>query len=246
MQRFGTITVVGGGCYGAFYVRQLGRAAAAGALEYGRVVVVDRDPACRVARAPDAWPPRVELVVQEWTTYFDAYLSAAAGSGAAEDDAIVPSPLMPHLLYEWLLRRARERWPGRVVETRPIGRQPDVPWQRGAPDGTHYVSFAEWTCPINCIEPATCPAIRGPRTWSLPPALHAYARAERERGRNLAGPIIFHCTHRAFGVGMIDARDVVAADALVACAGASGTADILVATTSHCHGAVNLLGIGEA
>src|SRR5512133_265768 len=48
--RFGTIVVVGGGCYGSYYVRQLTRARDAGAIEYGRVLVVDRDPDCRVAR----------------------------------------------------------------------------------------------------------------------------------------------------------------------------------------------------
>ena len=48
-QRYATIVVVGGGCYGGYYVRQLDRAARAGALEAERVVVVDRDPACAVA-----------------------------------------------------------------------------------------------------------------------------------------------------------------------------------------------------
>ena len=49
-QAFGTIVVVGGGCYGSYYVRQLGRAVAAGALVCRRVLVVDRDANCRVAR----------------------------------------------------------------------------------------------------------------------------------------------------------------------------------------------------
>jgi hypothetical protein len=49
VQRYGTIVVVGGGCYGSYYVRQLGRASSADALSAERVLVVDRDPACRVA-----------------------------------------------------------------------------------------------------------------------------------------------------------------------------------------------------
>lgn len=253
MQRYGSIIVVGGGCYGAYYVRQLGRAHAARRLAYDRVIVVDRDPACRVARAlressaevlaPGAPPP--ELVTREWPAFFEEYLGRAASDGGAVSDAIVPSPLMPHLMYEWLLARARARWPDRRVETRPLGRDPNVPWQRSAPppDHTHYVSFAEWMCPINCIEPPMCPEIAGPRTWSLPPAVRAFVAAERERGRNLAGPVIFHCTHRAYGVGMFDTRDVLAADRLVAAAGAGGPVEVLVGTVSHCHGALNVLGI---
>src|SRR5256885_369782 len=46
---FGTIVVVGGGCYGSYYVRQLGRAAAAGAADWDQLVVVDRDAACPFA-----------------------------------------------------------------------------------------------------------------------------------------------------------------------------------------------------
>jgi hypothetical protein len=244
---YGTIVVVGGGCYGAYYVRQLGRARLAGRIAYERLVVVDRDPACRVAldAGGEAAGASAELVVEEWTPFFARYLAgAAAAPAAAARDAVVPSPLMPHLLYEWLLARARERWPHRAAGTVPLDSVPPTPWERAAPDGTHYVSFAEWMCPVNCVEPARCPATRGPRSWSMPPALAEYAAAERRAGRPVEGPLVFHCTHRAYGVGMIDVAAAVAADASVAAAGAAGAARVLVATVSHCHGAVNLLALG--
>lgn len=243
-QRYGTIVVVGGGCYGSYYVRQLGRAAQAGALSWKKLVVVDRDAGCAVARdatlhaAPSGSMPAPELVAAEWREYFAGFLP-----GAAADDAIVPSPLMPHLLYDWLLTRARERWPGRRIASRPLERAPEVPWQRAGADGTHYVSFAEWTCPINCIEPARCPHTRGPRDWSLPPTAAAYVAAERARGVPLHGPLIFHCTHRAWGVGMIDAADVLGADAALRGLAAAGPATVLVGTMSHCHGALNCITI---
>lgn len=248
MQHYGTIVVVGGGCYGSYYVRQLSRAAKAGALDFERLLVVDRDANCRVAletgeAATEGDTPAPVVVVSEWTGFFDSYLAGAARDGAGAD-AIVPSPLMPHLMYEWLLERARRRWPDRLVETRPLESEPPMPWQRRAEDGTHYVSYAEWTCPINCVEPATCPAIRRPRSWSMPPGVRAYVDAERARGRELAGPVIFHCTHRAYGVGMFDTSAVVAADRLVEQAGDEGSAEVLVGTVSHCHGALNVLAIG--
>ena len=246
--RYGTIVVVGGGCYGAYYVRQLGRARVAGRLTYARLVVVDRDPGCRVAaeaRTPELRDAGAEVEVAEWTPYFARYLGAAAAAPhEAADDAIVPSPLMPHLLYEWVAARARARWPARAVATVPLGAPPPTPGQRAAPDGTHYVSFAEWTCPVNCVEPARCPATRGPRSWTMPAALGEYADAERAAGRAVVGPLVFHCTHRAYGVGMIDTRAVVDADALARDAAAAGPARVLVATVSHCHGAVNLLAVG--
>jgi len=244
-QSYGTIVVVGGGCYGSYYVRQLARAAAAGALTCDRVLVVDRDPACQVARAgPGGAPVPVELRTSEWGEFFATYLAAAAAEPRGADrDAIVPSPLMPHLMYDWLLARARARWPHRSVGTVPLATPPGTPWQQGVPDGTHYVSFATWMCPINCVEPARCPHTRGPRNWSMAAAIPDYVADENAHGRATLGPLLFHCTHRAYGVGMIDTRDVVAADAYLAGAAAGRDARVLVGTVSHCHGALNLMAI---
>ena len=248
-QHYGTIVIVGGGCYGSYYLRQLGRAARAGALTVERVVIVDRDARCRVAAELSADEPfEVEVAIEEWTPFFDAYLDGAAARISSDSqnapDAIVPSPLMPHLMYEWLARRARTRWPQRAVETRPLDAPSGIPWQRRGEDGTQYVSFAEWICPVNCIEPALCPVTRGARSWSMPPAVLAATDEARRNGRNLAGPVIFHCQHRAYGVGMFDTGDVVAGDALVQRVAEAGAVEVLVGTVSHCHGALSVLSVG--
>lgn len=234
---FGTIIVVGGGCYGAYYVRQLCRAASAGAIRANRVLVIDRDPQCRVVREPEAEPVLdVQVVVREWTAFFDEYLrTSAADSSSAAHDAIVPSPLMPHLMGEWLVRRARERF-GDRVSTRPFEDVPDVPWKRAGADGTHYVSFATWMCPVNCVEPRVCPHTRDVRTWSMPASVDEYAR----RGSNRESAVLF-CRHRAYGVGMFDTREVLDADERIRAGGEHGEADITIGTVSHCHGALTRL-----
>ncbi len=239
-QAYGDIVVVGGGCYGSYYVRQLRRARAAGALDWQRLLVVDRDTDCAVARDGGA---DLTVVGRDWALFFHQYLGEAAGRGASADapDAIVPSPLMPHLMSHWLVSRARARWPGRGIRIAPLEGALDVPWQRPGADGTHYVSFATWECPINCVEPRTCPHTRGPRAWSLPPTVQAFVETARLRGRRIDGPAVFHCAHRAYGVGMFDVRDVVAADALVARVAEGRAAEVLVGTVSHCHGALAVL-----
>ena len=248
-QAYGTIVIVGGGCYGSYYVRQLTRARRAGVIDWTRVLVVDRSSNCRVAReltADDCGAEGVQIVTAEWRAYFSHYLAEAClEPGSADADAIVPSPLMPHLMFDWLRDRARERWPHRHVEASALPRQPAMPWQRATQGGTHYVSFAEWVCPVNCIEPPMCPVIRGPRSWSMPPAVRAYVEAQRARGDPMVGPVLFHCTHRAYGVGMFDTREAVAADRVVQDAGTGGPASVLVGTVSHCHGALDLLSIGR-
>jgi len=234
---YGTIVIVGGGCYGSYYVRQLDRAREAGAISFEKVLVVDHSAECAVA----AIESDAEIVIAEWTDFFDDYLGSAPEDNR---DAIVPSPLMPHLMYQWLRDRARSRWPQRMVETRALTLEPDTPWKSATPDGTFYASFATWTCPINCVEPRLCPHTRGERTWTMPSAAVELVERSTAAGEPLQGPVIFHCSHRAFGVGMFDTRDVVAADRLVQRVAADSAANVLVGTVSHCHGAFNILHVG--
>src|SRR5688572_9686706 len=80
-QRYGRIVVVGGGCYGGYYVRQLLRAERAGALTWDELVVVDRDPSCAVSALPiDDRPPRLRLVESDWHEFFAQYLASAAAA----------------------------------------------------------------------------------------------------------------------------------------------------------------------
>lgn len=239
--RFGEIIVVGGGCYGTFYAGQLAKAAARGKVAFERVTIVDRDPECRAVRELGDVPGRA-YAFAAWTEYFDQRLAGTRGSADAPD-AIVPSPLMPHLMFEWLLRRARTRWPGRRVMVSPAAEPLGTPYDVLAPDGTRYTSFADWMCPVHCIEPLTCPIIAAPRTWEMRDAL-ATAAERMGRSRPTAGPVVFHCRHRVHGVGMFDVAEVQAGDELVAAAGESAAVDVLVGTISSCHGAVSVLTIG--
>jgi hypothetical protein len=241
---FRDVVIVGGGCYGTFYAGQLMRARERERATYRRLVVVDRDPRCQFTREIGE-SDNTELRVQEWGEFFDRYLADASPVLPGEPgDTIVPSPLMPHLMYEWLVRQARARWPRRRIETRPVPTGPGTPYDVNAPDGTRYVSFADWTCPTHCIEPAICPIIRAPRTWEMADALGGLAR-RLDLARPTAGPVLFVCEHRVFGVGMFDVTAVLAGNATVASAGSSGSpVDVLIGTVSSCHGAVNLLRLG--
>jgi hypothetical protein len=241
---FRDVVIVGGGCYGTFYASQMARARERGRAVYRRLLVVDRDPGCRFAREVGVNETQ-QLIVEEWGNFFDRYLSRVTPPVAEEPrDTIVPSPLMPHLMYEWLVRQARTRWPNRPVETRPVPSGPGTPYDVSAPDGTRYVSFADWICPTHCIEPAICPIIRAPRTWEMSDALEGLAR-RLDASHPTAGPVLFMCEHRVFGVGMFDVGAVLAGDELVAIAGESRSpVDVLIGTVSSCHGAVNLLHLG--
>jgi hypothetical protein len=240
-QHYGTIAVVGGGCYGGYYVRQLRRARERDAITFERLIVVDHDEDCAVARerAGD-----VEIVVSDWSEFFARFLGG--DFFPHENDAIVPSPLMPHLLFQWLEQRARDRWPSRRVTIEMPGAVAGVPWQKEGGESTRYVSFAEWMCPVNCIEPRICPHTRDVRSWSLPPSVAAHVETARAAGEPLDGPAIFHCTHRAYGVGMIDVSSVLESERMLAESVEHGAGRLLVGTVSHCHGALGVITIGNA
>ena len=269
-QQYGTIVVCGGGCYGGYYVRQLARARAAGALTVAQIVVVDRDPQAPMALLVDAirrddvaaiarhaWRMRradggdsedigvstyralpIVSVASEWQPFFADWFGAAiADPDATRHDAVVPSPLMPHLLADWVGSRVTEHRPGSAVARSPLSAVPDTPWQRGAPDLAHYASFATWMCPINCIEPPRCPETRGPRDWTMPAAVQRAVAQATERGTPYDVVALFHTTHRHYGVGMFDAAAAIEADAAIRAA-AAGSMRLLVASVSHCHGAL--------
>jgi len=256
------LVIIGGGCYGTFYTRQLERARARGVLTCNRVLVVDRDPACQVTRELPPAPDR-KLVVQEWDGFFDEFLATAllprgpaappsphplspsppCGEGG-RPSYIVPSPLMPHLMFNWLMRRARVLWPGREVTQQPLTDPVGTPYDTLAPDGTRYVSWADWLCPTHCIEPATCPIIRAPRTWEMSET--AARVVERlSKSREVFGPALFVTRHLTDGVGAFSVGDAVAAEQLLRAAGASGRpSSLLVGTVSACHGALGVLELG--
>ncbi|MDZ4674827.1 MAG: hypothetical protein SGI84_10255 [Gemmatimonadota bacterium] len=232
---FRDIAVIGGGCYGTFYAGQLAEARDRGRLTYRQVLVVDRDPDCQAVRELEPREDR-ELVIAEWDEFLDTFFTAPTDPTDL-DDAIVPSPLMPHLMAGWLERVARRTWPGRAVSQQPLPAVVGTPYESSGPDGTRYLSFADWICPVHCIEPLTCPVIRGPRTWELSDTLVTFVRQQE-----LAGPAIFLCRHQAFGVGMFLATEARDGRRALETAGRSGgVVQFVIGTVSRCHGAVSVL-----
>ena len=113
-----------------------------------------------------------------------------------------------------------------------------------APDGTRYVSFADWLCPDPLHRAGDLPGDPGAADLGD-------GRRDGRPGRRLqlttptAGPVLFVCRHRVFGVGMFDAAECSRATRMVAEAGAGpGAVDVLVGTVSGCHGAASLLHLG--
>ncbi|MGH7533006.1 MAG: hypothetical protein ACREL4_06925 [Gemmatimonadales bacterium] len=229
------VIIIGGGCYGSFYARQMIEAHGKGKAEFERLLLVDRDPACPAA-TEFAGVPGLEIVQAEWAGFLDGYLGTAP---AGELDVVIPSPLMPHLFFEWLVRRASDRWRDRAIDAGPLPGELGTPYERQGRDGSTYLSFADWTCPTHCTEPALCPIIRAPRTWEMADALERFCRA-----RDLAGPALFRVRHLVHGVGGFSVADVLSAERALVGTVEQGRGALVVGTVSSCHGAAGLLQVG--
>jgi hypothetical protein len=234
----GVVAVIGGGCYGSFYVRQLLTARDKGAITFRALLAVDRDewcPAAALLASPDCG-----LAVSDWDTFLDGYL----GDDSRDDDMVVPTPLMPHLMAQWLHRRARREWPDRRVDLIPAQAPMGTPYDRLHADGTRYVSYADWLCPTHCVEPLLCPAIGAPRTWEMTETVNRWSEAH-SRTNPTATAALFACKHIAYGVGMYSAR--AARDAFAALVPIGNTdvgGDQVIGSISGCHGAVAVLRVG--
>lgn len=224
--------VVGGGCFGSQYVRWLLRARSLGMVAFEKIFAIDRDPACRLAEHGPA-DPALQLVTADWVEYFGDLLLRSEPEADFQKDHWVPSPLSPHILFLGFLRAAARLDAALRFNEVPFWAETPTPVKIPLASGAMAVSFAEWQCPVNCIEPGTCPAIQAPRTWDMKPALTDYFQGHPEAG----SAHVLQCRHWVHGVGTIPLAEILEAfqrlkkDLKMA-------SRVTVATVSACHGLI--------
>jgi hypothetical protein len=218
-----TSWIIGGGCYGAGYVRQFRKARARGKLPPGRWVVLDRDPDCPAARERLPDDP-LEVHIGEWRDLLITMMSAELKPG----DRIIPSPFQGTLIADWLTEEAR--LVGRRLEPVELPEMgAGLRYEQAVGEHQRFVSFAGWTCPVHCIEPPKCPAIRSAKAWDLRDTARDYGARE-----GFSTVLSFACLHWLYGVGAVPACAFLEARAHVR-EGPAGR--LLLASLSTCHGA---------
>ncbi|HCU25860.1 MAG TPA: hypothetical protein DF383_12655 [Deltaproteobacteria bacterium] len=228
--------IVGGACFGSQYARWLLRARSLGMLQLERIFAVDRDPDCRLLRE-GPHDAAISVVCSDWVDYLTRLLLNQATPETVAADHWVPSPLSPHILFLAMTRAAAELIPGLRWESAAITEPVGVPVQIPLAGGNLAVSFAEWQCPVNCIEPPTCPAIRGPRTWDMKATLEKHFSAERA----FRSSHVLQCRHFVHGVGTIPMQDILTEFArLLENLKSSPVQEFAVATVSGCHGLIDV------
>lgn len=222
--------IAGGGCYGTDYVRQLRKARNRGAVAFERLLIVDRDPACPVAtRASEEGATDVVVVTSSWESFVRRWWPVR---DQFADAHWVPTPLGPHIVFEWLLRllnAEQQRWDRAAW---PEGRLPEMEFAQRLDSGSLALSHAPGLCPVHCIEPRKCPLTSAARDWEMTESVAAYAA---QRG-DIDDLRTVQCQHHAWGVGTIPFRQIVRA---LEYQPAANSETLAVATVSSCHGLVD-------
>ncbi len=238
----GTFHVVGGGCFGSQYVRWLLRARHLGWLEFENIKIIDRNANC-LWQQEGTTENGVEWVQEDWIQYFSGLLRANQQSSLAQKDRIdhwVPAPLSPHILFEGFLQAAHAQHPGLLYDEQPFRDPVATPVQIPLEHGPLAVSFAQWQCPVNCIEPTTCPAIHESRHWDMKRQLQEYF-SEQSEGVSWH---VLQCQHLLHGVGTIPMESIRQEyEKFLRALKKGDPLELVVATVSGCHGLVGKAGL---
>ena len=237
--------IAGGGAYGAHYVNKLLEAVSLGKVELDRIIVVDRDPSCRVAEIA-ASEPIVALEISDWRGFAQ---QVWADEARWAEDIWIPAPIAPHILAEWVVDRAKELTGLDVVPDRTPAHLPDLPFAQQHPDGRILLSHAPGRCPLDCIEPATCANTKDSRWWEMRDTLEDML-AQHDAGLDADRVAMFFCRHHCdpsqHDVGGIPFKTIYSETERVCRYAKEGADQIGVATFSSCHGVLTRLAIKQA
>jgi hypothetical protein len=204
----------------------------AGKIHEGSIVVVDRNSAPR-ASLEFRGEHRVRTVMADWSEYLaDYFLHASVG----REDQLIPAHIAPHLLFDLCARYLRSRGISQI-ESLPVTAEFGLPFEKLS-GGMRFISAAAWLCPFSCIEPSVCPAIKSERTWDLSTLVPRIMSNLADR------VVVFKTTHYAWGVGSISSAHIASSLSSLADEVQSlheSEMNIVVATTSNCHGVVGML-----
>jgi hypothetical protein len=176
----------------------------------------------------------VRVDVADWSDWLNSNLSSWDAA-----DHLVPYHWAPHLLRGWLEREV-ERQGGRLVPGGTVA-QRGLPMERDSAAGDRALSYADWICPVTCIEPALCPHTRGPKDWSLAEDLLAVPP-----GAPFADALVFPCLHFVYGVGTVPVATILRARDRLLAGIEHGPRSWLVSTSSHCHALARVLRVEPA
>lgn len=210
------------------YDEKIRRGREAGLVAFERVFFVDDKVDAAAARScPD------RLIAKSPSVFLNDY--AVVKAADAKDDLLIPDHTAPHVMLRVFMDLAASELPSAGIALSPIRSSFSTPFLHQSQDNAIWaVSYATWTCPLECEEPGVCPHIQDKRSWDFDHSLAQLISAEPGIADE---KILISCRQFVNAVACIPMVEIVTKMAAFAQRlRTHPPASVLVATHSHCHG----------
>lgn len=150
-------------------------------------------------------------------------------------DILVPDHTAPHLLLQTLLQIIQKQRPDIIATLNPMSTSFNTPFVKDLQNQSLYaLSYATWTCPLECEEPVICPHTQQKREWSfensLPKMINTADSSQHYQ---------FFCQQLIEGLSFIPIDKILQTIThLLDTLRQSPQQTITVSTHSHCHGII--------
>ncbi|MCP5464475.1 MAG: hypothetical protein H7A33_05560 [Deltaproteobacteria bacterium] len=156
------VLVLGGHKLATSYAHKITQAKSKGALFYHDLTLVDPKANCEASKTKFAQDVGIKT-----QSYADAIAQAIKAPNLNDEDILIPDHTAKHVLLQLYINVAKEQ-SGKEPSLAKITKKPDTPFSYQSEDQTVLaLSFATWTCPADCDEPAICPHTKSTRDWEM-------------------------------------------------------------------------------
>lgn len=218
------IIVLGGHKLSCVYLKHILQAQNEGLIQFEEIVYIDENSACQ---ARETFPQ----IKQIQKTYHDGLKNILNSESFSLDQSIlIPDHTAPHVLFRLFLNLIEEK-----TKIIPFKEDLKLPFQHNAE--VSALSYADWTCPMECDEPAICPAINDKRSWHFD---RFFREFQNNYQKNFSSHLFF-CQQLAYGVAYLP-LNLIKDEWEKLRQSLKTQKRFCVATYSKCHG---ILGIAE-
>ena len=159
---FRNIFILGGHKLAVSYYDKISKAKAAGQIDYDRLFCVTDDLDAHAYRHV----PRPDVISKSYSQFILEILSDP--ETVSPYDTVVPDHTAKHVMLQVFLGFVAKRFANYETHLKPFVSDLNTPFlYKSENDALWAMSYATWSCPPDCDEPAICPHIAAPRTWDF-------------------------------------------------------------------------------
>lgn len=156
------ISILGGHKLAVSYYDKISNAKAAGQIAYDCLFCITDDPKAYAHEHV----PQPDIIAKSYSQFILDTLSDPIS--VSPHDTIVPDHTAKHVMLQVFLGFVAKYFPSYKTDLKPFVSDLNTPFlYKSENDAIWAMSYATWTCPPDCDEPAICPHIAAPRTWDF-------------------------------------------------------------------------------